>query len=147
MKSSDIAPHFGKNVLLYGSHEWLPYSKDEVRLKTVNCTGSVVIPSERSESRDLRISLTCVVILCQDPSTPLRFAQDDRLFFCLRLRLKSSFSQCLLKPITLIGVCRCVSKITCHCEPVRTLAWQSPNFSGRYVGAFPRFSYIFGGST
>ena len=36
MKSSDIAPHFGKNVLLYGSHEWLPYSKDEVRLKTVN---------------------------------------------------------------------------------------------------------------
>ena len=36
VKSSDIAPHFGKNVLLYGSHEWLPYSKDEVRLKTVN---------------------------------------------------------------------------------------------------------------
>ena len=29
-------PHFGKNVLLYGSHECLPYSKDEVRLKTVN---------------------------------------------------------------------------------------------------------------
>ncbi len=28
--------HFGENVLLYGSHEWLPYSKDEVRLKTVN---------------------------------------------------------------------------------------------------------------
>ena len=36
VKSSDITPHFGKNVLLYGSHEWLPYSKDEVRLKTVN---------------------------------------------------------------------------------------------------------------
>ncbi len=36
VKSSDIAPHFGKNVLLYGSHEWLPYSKDDVRLKTVN---------------------------------------------------------------------------------------------------------------
>ena len=31
-----FTPHFGENVLLYGSHEWLPYSKDEVRLKTVN---------------------------------------------------------------------------------------------------------------
>ena len=29
-------PHFGENVLPHGSHEWLPYSKDEVRLKTVN---------------------------------------------------------------------------------------------------------------
>ena len=28
--------HFGENVLPYGSHEWLPYSKDEVRLITVN---------------------------------------------------------------------------------------------------------------
>ena len=28
--------HFGENVLPHGSHEWLPYSKDEVRLKTVN---------------------------------------------------------------------------------------------------------------
>ena len=36
MKSSDIAPHFGENVLLYGSHEWLPYSKDEVRMETEN---------------------------------------------------------------------------------------------------------------
>ena len=27
---------FGENVLRHGSHEWLPYSKDEVRLKTVN---------------------------------------------------------------------------------------------------------------
>ena len=31
-----FAPHFGENVLPHGSHEWLPYSKDEVRLKTVN---------------------------------------------------------------------------------------------------------------
>ena len=31
-----FTPHFGENVLLYGSHKWLPYSKDEVRLKTVN---------------------------------------------------------------------------------------------------------------
>ena len=30
-----FAPHFGENVLRHGSHEWLPYSKDEVRLKTV----------------------------------------------------------------------------------------------------------------
>ncbi len=29
-------PHFDENVLPHGSHEWLPYSKDEVRLKTVN---------------------------------------------------------------------------------------------------------------
>ena len=31
-----FAPHFGENVLPHGSHEWLPYSKDEVRLKSVN---------------------------------------------------------------------------------------------------------------
>ena len=31
-----FAPHFGENVLPHGSHEWLPYSKDEVHLKTVN---------------------------------------------------------------------------------------------------------------
>ena len=31
-----FTPHFGEKVLLYGSHKWLPYSKDEVRLKTVN---------------------------------------------------------------------------------------------------------------
>ena len=29
-------PHFGENVLPHGSHEWLPYNKDEVRLKNVN---------------------------------------------------------------------------------------------------------------
>ena len=29
-------PHFGENVLPHGSHEWIPYSKDKVRLKTVN---------------------------------------------------------------------------------------------------------------
>ena len=28
--------HFGENVLRHGSHEWLPYSKDEVRLKSSN---------------------------------------------------------------------------------------------------------------
>ena len=28
--------YFGENVLPHGSHEWLPYSKDEGRLKSVN---------------------------------------------------------------------------------------------------------------
>ena len=28
--------HFGENVLRHGSHEWLPYSVDEVRLKCSN---------------------------------------------------------------------------------------------------------------
>ena len=27
---------FGENVLRSGSHEWLPYSKNEVRLKSSN---------------------------------------------------------------------------------------------------------------
>ena len=31
-----FAPHFGENVLPHGSHEWLPYSKDEVLLKCSN---------------------------------------------------------------------------------------------------------------
>ena len=28
--------HFGENVLRHGSHEWLPYSVDAVRLKCSN---------------------------------------------------------------------------------------------------------------
>ena len=40
--------HFGENVLLYGSHEWLPYSKDEVRLKTVN--NNLSVPFHRAIS-------------------------------------------------------------------------------------------------
>ena len=28
--------HFGENVLRHGSHEWLPYSKDEVLSKCSN---------------------------------------------------------------------------------------------------------------
>ena len=31
-----LSPRFGENVLRYGSHEWLPYSVDEVRLKSSN---------------------------------------------------------------------------------------------------------------
>ncbi len=33
-------PHFGEYVLRHGSHEWLPYSKDDVRLKSSNNTFS-----------------------------------------------------------------------------------------------------------
>ena len=40
-----FAPHFGENVLPHGSHEWLPYSKDEVHLKTVNNN----LPTERRQ--------------------------------------------------------------------------------------------------
>ena len=36
-----FAPHFGENVLRHGSHEWLPYSKNEVRLKSSNNNLSV----------------------------------------------------------------------------------------------------------
>ena len=35
-ETSRYSGRFGENVLPHGSHEWLPYSKDEVRLKTVN---------------------------------------------------------------------------------------------------------------
>ena len=31
-----FSPRFGENELRHGSHEWLPYSKDEVRLKSSN---------------------------------------------------------------------------------------------------------------
>ena len=31
-----LPPHFGENVLPHASDEWLPDSKDEVRLKSVN---------------------------------------------------------------------------------------------------------------
>ena len=38
--------HFGENVLRHGSHEWLPYSKNEVRLKSsnTNLSNSCVVP-------------------------------------------------------------------------------------------------------
>ena len=35
--------HFGENVLPYGSHEWLPYSKNIVRLKCSNTNLSVCL--------------------------------------------------------------------------------------------------------
>ena len=31
-----FSPRFCENVLRHGSHEWLPYSKDEVHLKSSN---------------------------------------------------------------------------------------------------------------
>ena len=31
-----FSPRFGENELRHGSHEWLPYSKDEVHLKSSN---------------------------------------------------------------------------------------------------------------
>ena len=40
-ETSRCSGRFGENVLPHGSHEWLPYSKDEVRLKTVNNNLSV----------------------------------------------------------------------------------------------------------
>ena len=43
-------PHFGENVLPHGSHEWLPYSKDEVRLKTVNNNFSSTVSHRKSIS-------------------------------------------------------------------------------------------------
>ena len=45
--------HFGENVLRHGSHEWLPYSVDEVRLKKcchcepVRLSGVAIPPSFR----------------------------------------------------------------------------------------------------
>ena len=31
-----FSPRFGENELRHGSHEWLPYSKHEVHLKSLN---------------------------------------------------------------------------------------------------------------
>ena len=43
-----FAPHFGENVLPHGSHEWLPYSKDEVLLK---CSNNNLLSLLNSNSR------------------------------------------------------------------------------------------------
>ena len=45
--------HFGENVLRHGSHEWLPYSVDEVRLKSSNT--NLPIYCELSENCQLSI--------------------------------------------------------------------------------------------
>ena len=36
------------------------------------------------------------------------------------------FHGCCSKPIAYIGVCKDASQVTCHCEPVLRLVWQSP---------------------
>ena len=36
--------HFGETVLLYGSHEWLPYSKNVVRTKSSNTNFPFCVP-------------------------------------------------------------------------------------------------------
>ena len=43
--------HFGENVLRHGSHEWLPYSKNEVRLKSSNKNLPVSGPALRRGER------------------------------------------------------------------------------------------------
>ena len=46
--------HFGENVLPRGSHEWLPYSVDEVRLKSSNTN----LPRSRAPLRFYRRGMT-----------------------------------------------------------------------------------------
>ena len=45
-----LSPRFGENVLCYGSHEWLPYSKDEVHLKSSSNNLSVSFCTRISET-------------------------------------------------------------------------------------------------
>ncbi|MGN1015827.1 MAG: hypothetical protein ACI4PL_02410, partial [Faecousia sp.] len=53
------------------------------------------------------------------------------------------FGSCFFMPIGQNHLCdKLLSdtlKKNCHCEPARTLVWQSPNFSGRFVDNFPVF--------
>ena len=46
--------HFGENVLPRGSHEWLPYSVDEVRSKSSNNN----LPRSRAPLRFYRRGMT-----------------------------------------------------------------------------------------
>ena len=46
--------HFGENVLHHGSHEWLPYSKDEAHLKYSNTNLSLPEYSRKSRARAFR---------------------------------------------------------------------------------------------
>ena len=51
--------HFGENVLCHGSHEWLPYSKNEVRLKSSN--NNLLGCSEKESGRNRLVSPVCVM--------------------------------------------------------------------------------------
>ena len=44
-------PCFGENELRHGSHEWLPYSVDEVRLKSSNNNLPIRIHRNRNDQR------------------------------------------------------------------------------------------------
>ena len=45
-----FSPCFGENELRHGSHEWLPYSKDEVRLKSSNTNSPRGFPCRISKT-------------------------------------------------------------------------------------------------
>ena len=47
-ETSRYSGRFGENVLRQGSHEWLPYSKDEVLLK---CSNNNLLSLLNSNSR------------------------------------------------------------------------------------------------
>ena len=47
-ETSRYSGRFGENVLRHGSHEWLPYSKDEVLLK---CSNNNLLSLLNSNSR------------------------------------------------------------------------------------------------
>ena len=57
-------PHFGENVLPHGSHEWLPYSKDEKCLKTVINNLPLCCKTDKA-------------IFSKKQSSQLHFAWDD----------------------------------------------------------------------
>ena len=39
-----FSPHFGENVLRNGSHEWLPYSRNEVHAQSSNSQFTESVP-------------------------------------------------------------------------------------------------------
>ena len=39
-----FSPHFGENVLRNGSHEWLPYSRNEVYAQSSNSQFTESVP-------------------------------------------------------------------------------------------------------
>ena len=63
-----FSPRFGENELRHGSHEWLPYSKDEVRLKSSNtnfpfCRAVPIIPKGSRNCQLSRASVSLVMFL------------------------------------------------------------------------------------
>ena len=68
--------------------------------RSLNCSCNhnsfnAVIPSEQSESRDLRTNLTLWIIFqCVDPSTPFHFARDD-ISLAEQTHYSAQFRQCV----------------------------------------------------